>query len=207
MPVPPARGEKGQRIPAGAARSRHPSSRGTTPRPAPAALPSETRTPVPTGPAMPGGPGRTRRRPSSTSSPPPPTTPRPRTSPRRFTTLKPGMPRRTSHKAVRVETAPLETRATTSRTSNQRLYRPRMRRGKPREMRTGGNWSTNTGTGRQGGLQFDSATWAAYGGDKFASSADQATKEQQIAVAERVRSDRGGYSAWPACADQLGLPK
>ena len=56
-----------------------------------------------------------------------------------------------------------------------------------------------------GGLQFDAATWKAYGGDAYAPSADRATREQQIAVAEKVRDDRGGYSAWPACSTKLGL--
>ncbi|GEL24496.1 hypothetical protein PSU4_34500 [Pseudonocardia sulfidoxydans NBRC 16205] len=68
-----------------------------------------------------------------------------------------------------------------------------------------GNWSIDTGNGYKGGLQFDAATWKAYGGDRYASSADQATREQQIAVAEKVRDDRGGYSAWPACSKKLGL--
>jgi hypothetical protein len=56
-----------------------------------------------------------------------------------------------------------------------------------------------------GGLQFDAATWKAYGGDQYAPSADQASREQQIAVAEKVKADRGGYSAWPACSRKLGL--
>ena len=68
-----------------------------------------------------------------------------------------------------------------------------------------GNWSIDTGNGYKGGLQFDAATWTAYGGDEYAASADQATREQQIAVAEKVRDDRGGYSAWPACSKKLGL--
>jgi hypothetical protein len=68
-----------------------------------------------------------------------------------------------------------------------------------------GNWSIDTGNGYRGGLQFDAATWKAYGGDQYASSADKATREQQIAVAEKVRDDRGGYSAWPACSARLGL--
>jgi len=51
----------------------------------------------------------------------------------------------------------------------------------------------------------NTATWAAYGGTDVAPSADQATREQQIAVAEKVKADRGGYSAWPACSRKLGL--
>ena len=51
----------------------------------------------------------------------------------------------------------------------------------------------------------NAATWKAYGGDQYAPSADKATREQQIAVAEKVKADRGGYSAWPACSRKLGL--
>lgn len=69
----------------------------------------------------------------------------------------------------------------------------------------GGNWAIDTGNGYSGGLQFDSATWAGYGGTAHAPSAGQATREQQIAVAEKVRADRGGYGSWPACARRLGL--
>lgn len=70
---------------------------------------------------------------------------------------------------------------------------------------SGGDWKINTKNGYGGGLQFDAATWKAYGGDQYAPSADQATREQQIAVAEKVKADRGGYSAWPACSRKLGL--
>ncbi len=57
-----------------------------------------------------------------------------------------------------------------------------------------GNWSTNTGNGYYGGLQFDIGTWLAFGGGQYASRADLATREQQIAVASRVT-----YDAWPHC--------
>ncbi|WP_253258336.1 transglycosylase family protein [Pseudonocardia sp. N23] len=70
---------------------------------------------------------------------------------------------------------------------------------------SGGDWKINTGSGYGGGLQFAASTWRAYGGDQYAPSADQATREQQIAVAEKVKADRGGYSAWPACSRKLGL--
>ena len=43
------------------------------------------------------------------------------------------------------------------------------------------------------------STWRAYGGDEYAPLPHQATREEQIAVAERVREDRGGYGAWPVC--------
>ena len=66
---------------------------------------------------------------------------------------------------------------------------------------SGGNWSTNTGNGFSGGLQFTTSTWQAYGGT--GSPAD-ASREQQIAVAERVQASQG-WGAWPSCSAQLGL--
>ncbi|MET9495048.1 transglycosylase family protein [Streptomyces sp. NPDC006552] len=63
---------------------------------------------------------------------------------------------------------------------------------------SGGNWSINTGNGYYGGLQFSSSTWAAYGGTSYASSADQASKAQQISVAEKVLAAQG-KGAWPSC--------
>ena len=66
---------------------------------------------------------------------------------------------------------------------------------------SGGNWGINTGNGYSGGLQFSPGTWAAHGGT---GSAATASREQQIAVAERVQASQG-WSAWPACAAKLGL--
>ncbi|MGX1162213.1 LysM domain-containing protein [Arthrobacter sp. SLBN-100] len=66
---------------------------------------------------------------------------------------------------------------------------------------SGGNWAINTGNGFSGGLQFSPSTWAAYGG---AGSASDASREQQIAVAEQVQAAQG-WGAWPSCAAQLGL--
>lgn len=68
----------------------------------------------------------------------------------------------------------------------------------------GGNWGINTGNGYHGGLQFSPSTWAAYGGTEFAPYAYQATREQQIAVAERTLAGQG-WGAWPACSASLGL--
>lgn len=70
-----------------------------------------------------------------------------------------------------------------------------------------GEWDIATGNGYFGGLQFDESTWRAYRGTDFAPRADEATREEQIAVATRVRDDRDGYGAWPACARKLGLPR
>ncbi|GAA1232429.1 resuscitation-promoting factor protein RpfA [Kitasatospora nipponensis] len=69
-----------------------------------------------------------------------------------------------------------------------------------------GNWSINTGNGFYGGLQFTSSTWAAYGGTQYAPQANQATKAQQIAVAEKVLADQGP-GAWPVCSVKAGLTK
>ncbi|MGH3611499.1 MAG: transglycosylase family protein [Pseudonocardia sp.] len=70
-----------------------------------------------------------------------------------------------------------------------------------------GNWGINTGNGYYGGLQFDRQTWAAYGGTEYAPLPHQASREEQIAVASKVRDDRGGYGSWPGCARKLGLPR
>jgi hypothetical protein len=69
---------------------------------------------------------------------------------------------------------------------------------------SGGNWAINTGNGYYGGLQFSLSTWQAYGGGAYAPRPDLATREEQIAVAERLRAARG-YSPWPACSRKLGL--
>jgi LysM repeat protein len=65
-----------------------------------------------------------------------------------------------------------------------------------------GNWSTNTGNGYYGGLQFSQGTWAGYGGTQYAPRADLASPGQQIAVAERVLVGQG-VGAWPTCGRHL----
>ena len=71
-----------------------------------------------------------------------------------------------------------------------------------------GNWGISTGNGYYGGLQFDAGTWRAFGGSTYAALPSQASREEQIAVAEKVRDSRGGgYGAWPACSRKLGLPQ
>ena len=69
---------------------------------------------------------------------------------------------------------------------------------------SGGDWSINTGNGYSGGLQFDPGTWAAHGGTQYAPDASQATREQQIAVAEKIQASQG-WGAWPACTSKLGI--
>ncbi|UXY28012.1 LysM peptidoglycan-binding domain-containing protein [Streptomyces sp. HUAS TT20] len=67
---------------------------------------------------------------------------------------------------------------------------------------SGGNWSINTGNGYYGGLQFSASTWSAYGGTKYAGTADKATKAQQIEIAEKVLAAQG-KGAWPVCGTGL----
>ncbi|GGS06388.1 transglycosylase [Streptomyces aureoverticillatus] len=62
----------------------------------------------------------------------------------------------------------------------------------------GGNWSINTGNGYYGGLQFSASTWAAYGGTKYAATADKASKAQQIEIGQKVLAGQG-KGAWPSC--------
>ena len=69
---------------------------------------------------------------------------------------------------------------------------------------SGGNWAINTGNGYQGGLQFSPSTWAAYGGTQFAPTANLASREQQIAIAEKTQASQG-WGAWPACTAKMGL--
>ncbi|MDQ0717851.1 murein DD-endopeptidase MepM/ murein hydrolase activator NlpD [Streptomyces luteogriseus] len=68
------------------------------------------------------------------------------------------------------------------------------------------NWSINSGNGFYGGLQFTQSTWEAYGGRAYAARADLASKDQQIAVAEKVL-DGQGPGAWPVCSVRAGLTR
>jgi uncharacterized protein YabE (DUF348 family) len=67
----------------------------------------------------------------------------------------------------------------------------------------GGNWAINTGNGYYGGVQFDQGTWERNGGLRYASRADLASREEQIAVAEVTRA-RQGWGAWPVCSGRSG---
>ncbi|MDT0571614.1 transglycosylase family protein [Streptomyces sp. DSM 3412] len=66
------------------------------------------------------------------------------------------------------------------------------------ECESGGFWSADTGNGRYGGLQLTQANWEKYGGLDYAASADQASRSQQIAVAEKVLADQG-VGVWATC--------
>lgn len=72
---------------------------------------------------------------------------------------------------------------------------------------TGGNWSTNTGNGFGGGLQFmhqsSYSTWLSFGGGEYAPHPWEASREQQIDIAERVLAS-SGWRAWPGCSRKFG---
>ncbi|MFF3160155.1 transglycosylase family protein [Streptomyces sp. NPDC057910] len=71
---------------------------------------------------------------------------------------------------------------------------------------SGNNWATNTGNGFHGGLQFTKSTWKEFGGGKYAPLAHEATRGQQIEIAERVLKAQGP-KAWPVCAVKAGLTR
>jgi resuscitation-promoting factor RpfA len=69
-----------------------------------------------------------------------------------------------------------------------------------------GNWHINTHNGYYGGLQFTAATWVGFGGRKYASRADLASRREQIEVARRVLAVQGP-GAWPVCSRRARLTK
>jgi len=69
---------------------------------------------------------------------------------------------------------------------------------------SGGNWSINTGNGYYGGVQFAPGTWLNMGGGVYAQTANLASREQQIEIAEKVLAV-SGWGAWPGCSAKLGL--
>lgn len=66
------------------------------------------------------------------------------------------------------------------------------------------NWEADTGNGFKGGLQFTESTWEEFGGERYATAPDQASREEQIRVAKKVQ-DEQGWNAWPTCSEKLGL--
>ena len=69
---------------------------------------------------------------------------------------------------------------------------------------SGGNWKINTGNGYYGGLQFAASTWTGAGGAQYAPTADKATREQQMEVANRVLGSQG-WGAWPTTSKKAGV--
>lgn len=68
---------------------------------------------------------------------------------------------------------------------------------------SGGNWSINTGNGFYGGIQFQTSSWLAAGGGKYAPRADLASREAQIKIGSSLQSMQG-WGAWPACSKKYG---
>ncbi|HET9945471.1 MAG TPA: transglycosylase family protein [Actinomycetes bacterium] len=69
---------------------------------------------------------------------------------------------------------------------------------------SGGNWHINTGNGYYGGVQFADGTWDGWGGERYASRADLATKAEQIVIAAKL-VENSGWGSWPSCSSRLGL--
>jgi resuscitation-promoting factor RpfA len=74
------------------------------------------------------------------------------------------------------------------------------------ECESGGSWSENSGNGYYGGLQLSQDDWEKYGGLEYAQTADQASRSQQIAVAEKILDDQG-VKAFATCGLLSGLGK
>ncbi|MFI1686515.1 transglycosylase family protein [Streptomyces sp. NPDC020794] len=74
------------------------------------------------------------------------------------------------------------------------------------ECESAGQWSAASGNGYYGGLQISQADWEKYGGLTYASSADEASRSQQIAIAEKLLDDQG-LTPWPTCGPLSGLSK
>jgi resuscitation-promoting factor RpfA len=73
------------------------------------------------------------------------------------------------------------------------------------ECESGGNWAIPYGDADStGGLQIQQRTWNAYNGQQYAAQPYQATKEEQIAVAEKILA-RQGPGAW-TCNAKVGYP-
>jgi hypothetical protein len=69
-----------------------------------------------------------------------------------------------------------------------------------------GAWTSNTGNGYYGGLQFAQSTWDRNGGQRYASRADLASPLEQMWVAENAWHESGGsFSQWPNTARACGL--
>ena len=61
----------------------------------------------------------------------------------------------------------------------------------------------------QGGLQIDARNWDAYRQAHFPDFPEDgqlATREQQIAVAERILARQGLYRGWPTCGPRISPP-
>lgn len=73
------------------------------------------------------------------------------------------------------------------------------------ECESEGRWDLNTGNGYYGGLQFSAATWRQAGGTRYAPLPHQASREQQIEIAEAWLAKTSWGSQWPHCSHVLGV--
>ncbi|MFI7501154.1 transglycosylase family protein [Streptomyces sp. NPDC049687] len=71
---------------------------------------------------------------------------------------------------------------------------------------TGGSWSADEGDGEYGGLSLTQKEWETYGGLDYAASPDLASRNQQIAVAQKLL-EKEGVGAWGTCGLTSGLTK
>ncbi|MCZ4553637.1 peptidoglycan DD-metalloendopeptidase family protein [Gordonia rubripertincta] len=72
------------------------------------------------------------------------------------------------------------------------------------KLESGGDWAIDTGNGYQGGLQFAPSTWTGHGGAEFAPTANKATPQQQMEVANRVLIGQG-WNAWPTTSKEAAV--
>jgi hypothetical protein len=68
---------------------------------------------------------------------------------------------------------------------------------------SGGRWNDTRG-GYEGGLHWLNSTWLRAGGGRYAQHAYQATREQQITIADAWRR-RTSWAQWPVCSRKAGL--
>jgi hypothetical protein len=67
---------------------------------------------------------------------------------------------------------------------------------------SGGRWDDRRG-GYEGGLHFLNSTWLRAGGGRYALHAYDATREQQIEIAQSWL-ERTSWSQWPVCSRKVG---
>lgn len=67
---------------------------------------------------------------------------------------------------------------------------------------SGGDWADTRG-GYEGGVHFLHSTWVQAGGRKYAEHAYEATREQQIDIAQSWL-ERTSWEQWPVCSRKVG---
>jgi LysM repeat protein len=115
-----------------------------------------------------------------------------------------------SHSSVRHHSSPAKARTSSSRHSTSPRPSSSASSGaasgntvwdRLAQCESGGNWSTSTGNGFYGGLQFTQSSWRAAGGS---GSPQNASRSEQIRVAQRLQQMQG-WGAWPVCSRKAGL--